>query len=219
MSNQFPNRTGQAGIYQDDTTDYVELSGSAVAKHITFDSAATLYGIEDGDYLGISIEKDASNFKVWTASWTSGSPSRLTLVTEEESEGSISDSDAVTVKATITTNMLLRAITTPPIAQTVSVTSSRSLATSDQGKLVRCSSSSAIAITLPDSAGGSALPAGFHCTVSRDGSGTVTLDCAGSDTINGIVAGTGYKIPEQWQMVYVVQASAGAYAVYGGSLT
>jgi hypothetical protein len=103
---RIPNRTAQAATYKTGTPNYVDVSaGAAVTGMVTFSAKAADDLWTDGDTLGIVIRKDDSNYKVWTATWDATNE-YLEMGTEEESVGTISDDDAVTVTASMTAGQL-----------------------------------------------------------------------------------------------------------------
>lgn len=101
---RLPNRTSQAGTYKTGTPNYVDVStGAAAAGMRTFDAASTDW--DDGDALGALVVKDDSNWQVWIAAWN-GTSDRVDLASLEDSAGTLTDDDAVTVTATVTTAVL-----------------------------------------------------------------------------------------------------------------
>lgn len=91
----------------------------------------------------------------------------------------------------------------------VSVTTSRDLAASDNGKVLEVNSASAVMLTVP-----STLVATFNCIVSQVGAGQVTIAAGSGATVNAF---GGAKTPGQWGDVSVrVRSTAGAAVVSGG---
>lgn len=84
----------------------------------------------------------------------------------------------------------------------------RTLTAADNGKTIRCTNASDVAITCDDS-----CPVGFHCLIVQEGAGAVTIDSENADTCNGEAAGTGVGIADQWKSAYVYQPTEGAWVV------
>lgn len=89
---------------------------------------------------------------------------------------------------------------------TVDATTSRTLATTDEGDDIVFSSASAVTVTVPGT-----LAVGFQCSISQVGAGTVTLTSA--DNLNG--AGSDVALPAQWTTVWLMQYSEGNWLVSG----
>lgn len=203
---QHPNATGQAATFATGSPNYVDVSsGSALSNYATFSATATADSWADGDLVGIYIEKDASNHKVWLASWDATN-SYLELVSEEKTVGTINDTDAVNVTAVPTKLVMEKVMRDAEFVAETGTT--RTLAATDNGRTIRCTSASAVAITLDD-----ALPVDFHCLIVQEGAGTVTVDSEGTDTLNGVAAGTGVAISGQYKSAYVYQAAEGAWII------
>lgn len=83
------------------------------------------------------------------------------------------------------------------------------LASSDAGKIVECSNSSAITVTLPNSLG-----AGFTCTVVQTGAGQVTFSAASGASFAAYSSKTKIAGQDAGVMVYVRSNSGGSSAVY-----
>ena len=83
---------------------------------------------------------------------------------------------------------------------------SKTLAASDNGTIIVCSSNSAVTITVPAS-----LPAGFNCMIIQSGSGQVSLS-ASSTTLNNR---NGTKTAGQHAIMTVVHLGSNAYVVSG----
>lgn len=203
---QHPNATGQSGVFKTGSPNYIDVSsGSALENWSTFSARATADSWAEGDLVGIYIEKDASNHKVWLASWDATN-SYLELVSEEETAGTISDTDAVNVTAVPTKLTMEKVMRDAEFV--ADATTSRTLSASDHGQTIRCTSGSAVAITLDDD-----LPVNFHCLIVQEGAGTVTVDCEGTDTLNGVATGTGVEIADQYKSAYVYQPTEGAWVI------
>ena len=76
----------------------------------------------------------------------------------------------------------------------------------NKGKLHRCTSASAVTITLDED-----MPVGWQGVFVQEGAGVVTFQKEESDTLNG---GSGtVAIPLQWKTAYVYQHTEGAWVV------
>lgn len=211
MPLRFANRTVQAGTYHTGSPAYVDMSaGAAAAGMVTFSAKAIDDDWADGDRVPVSVVVDADNYWVGVANWDATN-SYLQLTTEEESAGTLSDSDAVTVTATITTGAITSAIAQPPTAAFVADgATARTLSAQDAGAVICFTSASAVAVTIPDD-----LPAGFHCSLMREGAGTVTCSISGTDTINGST--NGVQIAAQYGAAYLYQRTEGAWVMVAGA--
>lgn len=195
---RFPNRVAQSGVFYDDTVDYVALSsGAALAGMRTFATAATADGWDDNDLVGILITKADGSYKVWTGQWSS-SAGTIVSYEEEATSGTFSNSDAVEVRAVATKEMLRLATTTPEVGQFIAVTgTSYTAGNAAAGKVIRCTSSSTVTVTLD-----SAADVGVQFLVVREGSGAVNIQRDSSDTVNGT---TSVSISSQWKSAYCYQ--------------
>jgi hypothetical protein len=208
---RFPNRTGQKGIYVEDDTDYIDVSDTSTPYRelglIPFNTQAAAYSWETGDVIGIVIKVDSDNYKVWAATWDDTN-SYLVLDTEEESVGTIADGATVTVASVLTTATFSMGVDIPSIGYYNTVADSTyTLLSSDAGKVIRFTSSSAVTVTLSN-----ALPEGFQCIVAQVGAGTVSCAREGTDTING--GSTAVPLAKQWALAYICQPTEGEWEVY-----
>ena len=83
---------------------------------------------------------------------------------------------------------------------------SKTLAASDNGTIIVCSSSSAVTITVPAS-----LPSGFNCMIIQSGSGQVSLS-ASSTTLNNR---NGSKTAGQYAILTLVHLGSNVFVVSG----
>ena len=83
---------------------------------------------------------------------------------------------------------------------------SKTLAASDNGTIIVCSSNSSITITVPSS-----LPAGFNCMIIQNGSGQVSLS-ASSTTLNNR---NGSKTAGQYAILTLVHLGSNVFVVSG----
>ncbi len=91
----------------------------------------------------------------------------------------------------------------------VTVSASRALAATDNGKVLEVNSASAITLTVPSS-----LAATFNCIVCQIGAGQVTIAAGAGASVNAF---GGAKTAGQWAELSVrVRGSAGAAVVSGG---
>lgn len=201
---RFANRTGQAGVYHTGSPNYVACSGGAAeAGYVTFEAKDTDDSWDDGDTIGVLVLKDNSNYKVWIASWDATNK-YLEVVTEEETVGTISDSDAVIARAVLTTEQIDNAITEPQI--NVQTGTTYTLLASDKGKVVCFTSGSAVTVTID-----AALQVNFHCLLVQEGAGVVSLDPQSTDTLNGAAANV--SLADQWKSGYLYQRTEGAWVL------
>lgn len=85
---------------------------------------------------------------------------------------------------------------------------SRTLSASDNGKIISCTSGSAVAISCPDGLGD-----GFNCTIIQKGAGKVTLAASGTATLNsysGLLSTMG-----QYAVVSVINTGSDAFVAAG----
>jgi len=173
-----PNKTGQTGVYQTGSPNYVDLSGgSALSRMVTFVAKAADDLWTTGDYVGILIEKDADNYKVWQGIWDATVP-RITVSAEEETVGIVSAGDTVSVVSVLTGKQFDQGVNRM-VANTVTGTT-YSLVTDDAGKVIRFTSASPVFVTCT-----ATLPVGFQCVLVQVGTGLVTVQRDSTDTLNG----------------------------------
>ena len=91
--------------------------------------------------------------------------------------------------------------------QTLSGTS-KTLAATDNGTVIVCSSGSAISISVSS---GASLPAGFNCMIVQNGAGQVTFSASGT-TLN---ARNGLKTAGQYAMMTLVHLGSNVFVVSG----
>lgn len=90
-----------------------------------------------------------------------------------------------------------------------SVTTSRNLAATDNGKVLEVNSATDVTLTVPSS-----LPAGFNCIVSQIGAGKAIIAAGSGASVNAF---GGPKTAGQWAELSVrVRTTAGAAVVSGG---
>lgn len=205
MPLQFPNRTGQAGTYYTGSPNYVDVDNaeSPISSMVTFAAKATDDSWADGDTVTIEVRKDSSTWWVGTATWDETNE-YLELTTEEDSAGTLTNADDVTVTAVPTRDSFL--VVSRGAEFVAESGTTRTLSLGDHGHTIRCTSSSAVTITCDD-----ALPVGFHCLVIQEGSGTVSVAIEGTDTVNGGTSAV--EVSGQYKAAYVYQATAGAWMV------
>ena len=90
-------------------------------------------------------------------------------------------------------------------------TTSRTLSTSDNGKVIYCTSGSAVTITTA-----TGLGAGFSCMVIQSGAGQITFAQGSSTTLASY--GSFLKTAGQYAVVSVVSPAADTF-ILGGNLT
>ena len=176
---RLPNRTAQYGTYHTSATDYLDPSGAARPGMRSFSTTATDDSWEDGDTVALLVLKDNTHWIVGTFEYASAT-GYLSLVSTETSENGLSDTDAVMIVAAPTSETLQEVLISPPSVSLNTVENTTGNITSaDAGKVVRCTSSSAVTLTASTD-----LPTGFHCMIVQEGTGLVSV-AAGSGTING----------------------------------
>lgn len=201
---RFANRTGQYGVYRTGAPDYVACSGGAAeVGYVTFEVKDTDGSWAEGDLIGVLVFKDNNNYKVWLASWDDTNK-YLKVVTEEETVGTISDADAVTVRGVLTEKQLDIALTEPQI--NVQTGTTYTLLTTDKGKTICFNNGAAVTVTID-----AALPVNFACTVVQEGVGLVSLDPQSTDTLNG--ATLNVALAGQWKSGYLYQRTEGAWVL------
>lgn len=204
---RFPNRVAQTGVYHDDPVNYLTLSsGNALTGMRTFATAATAEGWDDGDLVGVLVSKQDGSYAVWTGQWNA-SAGTVTRYDEEALGGSFTDADAVEVRAVASQEMLRLGMTTPEYGQFVEVSgTSYTAGDAAAGKVLRCTSASAVTITLDTNASVS-----IQGVIVREGAGSVSIQRGGTDTVNG--GTTAVSIPAQWKSAYFYQYAEGAWVV------
>lgn len=204
---RFSNRIGQTGYFKTGSPDYIDVAAAYApgSDRVTFATRATAEGWVTGDTLGVLITKAPGNYKLWYATWDATNK-RLSLLLEEDTAGTISDGDQVTVSSVVTKRMLDHAVWEP---QFVTITGTAyTLLSSDIGKTLCCTNSAAVTITVD-----AALPVGFHCVIVQEGAGVVSLARASTDTLNGQTGNL--STPAQFQSLYLCQRVEGAWIVVG----
>jgi hypothetical protein len=208
-TNRFPNNTGQTGIYKTGTPNYVDVTDTYVVqdRFVRFSAKATDDGWADDDIIGIRIEKDASNYKVWKAKWdatyaTKTDKPALLVVTEEDSVGTISDSDSVLITA-VPTKATFDDVLFRPQFVVVSGTTHTFLE-ADAGKVHRFTSADAVTVTID-----AALTVGWHAHCVQEGAGLVSFDPQSTDTLNG--ATDNVSMGGQFKSAYIYQHTEGAW--------
>jgi hypothetical protein len=86
------------------------------------------------------------------------------------------------------------------------------LVLSDAGKLVRCSNSSAIAVTVPTNSS-VAYPTGTTITIEQQGAGQITVSGDSGVTVN---AYGGTKTMGQYAMVQIIKVGTDTWTLTGG---
>jgi hypothetical protein len=170
---------------------------------VTFTAKAADDVWTTGDLVGVLIEKDASNYKVWQGVWDAAVP-RITVSTEEETVGTVSAADAVSVIAVLTGKHFEQNVNRM-IANTVSATT-YSLVADDAGKVVRFTSSSPVTVTCT-----ATMPVGFQCLLVQVGTGLVTLQRDSTDTLNGQTLTI--PLSGQYRSGYLYQPAEGVWEI------
>jgi len=87
-------------------------------------------------------------------------------------------------------------------------TTARTLSDSDNGKVIACSNSGQVTITIPNG-----LASGFNCTIVQSGTGTVNIEGSGGATVNGISEKT--STAGQYASLNVIPVGSNAYILEG----
>lgn len=178
----FPNAVGQTATFDSSTTpDTVNCSaGTALAGCAKFSVAATAGAVADGDVLGVRFELDQDNYKVWAAVWNT-TTSKLELLSEELSVGTIPTGSTVNVWATPTAYSMRQAVNQPErAAWEISSATTLMLDASNSGKNIGLTASTDVTVTVSD-----ASPAGAQWMVWQLGAGVVSIGRQSTLTING----------------------------------
>jgi len=198
------------------TATTTALSGdlTVTGNDITFGNGETLSNATDG-----TIVANTTNFVVGAGNANgivaSSGDYDLILATGNSTTGNISITDGADQNITISPNGTGKTdFDDNPITgfgadlQTLSGTS-KTLAASDNGTVIVCSSGSATTLTVP-----TGLPAGFNCMIVQAGSGQVTLS-ASSTTLNNR---NGLKTAAQYAMMTLVNYATNTFVVSGDTV-
>ena len=198
------------------TATTTSLSGdlTVTGNDITFGNGETLSNATDG-----TIVANTTNFVVGAGNANgivaSSGDYDLILATGNSTTGNISITDGADQNITISPNGTGKTdFDDNPITgfgadlQTLSGTS-KTLAASDNGTVIVCSSGSATTLTVP-----TGLPAGFNCMIVQAGSGQVTLS-ASSTTLNNR---NGLKTAAQYAMMTLVNYATNTFVVSGDTV-
>jgi hypothetical protein len=203
-----PNATGQTGVYKDGSPNYIDVDSgvfSPQSEAQLFATKATADGWSDGDTLAVFVKKDNTNWAIWMATWDAANE-YLLVDTVEDSLGSFTTDDPVTVYATISQEFWRRTVrqATPKVTSATSYTA----LLEDSGSQIVFTSGSPIAVSTDQD-----LPVGYHVVLFAAGAGVVTVSIggAGGDTLNGATAGI--PLAGQWKSAYLWQYEEGAWMI------
>lgn len=208
MAVLFPNRTGSFATYKTGTPNYIDLSSETAAAGLTAISAkAAAESWADGDTFGVLVRKSDSAWAVWTGSWDATN-SYVECVSSEDSVGTLSNNDSVSVIICPTETTLSAILYAPPstLIATESGTT-RSITDADAGKLVRFTSSSAVTVTPA-----TGIVSGFHCVLAQSGTGLVSVIAGSGDTINAVT--TAIAMGGQFTTGYLVKTGSTTWDFY-----
>ncbi|MDA8753445.1 hypothetical protein N9N24_02980, partial [Candidatus Marinimicrobia bacterium] len=221
-------------LYIDGTAylDAVDIDGGAIdgtaigansASTGAFTTATASTSLDITGSAGLILENDetitnSSNGTVLVTATTTSLSGDLTVTGNDITFGNgetISNSTDGTVVVTATTIEMAgktdfddNAITGYGAdLQTLSGTS-KTLAATDNGTVIVCSSGSATSISVSS---GASLPAGFNCMIVQNGSGQVTFSASGT-TLN---ARNGLKTAGQYAMMTLVHLGSNVFVVSG----
>lgn len=203
----FPNSTGQAGVYQTGSPNYVDVASSYVPleEHTTFVASASAEGWTDGDLLTVYVKESTVITAVWLGEWDETN-SRINLVTEEKAAGTLTDGAAVSIIAVPSALSYDKMVHEPRIVLISGTT--HTTQTANTGALHRCTSASAVTITLDTGA-----PVEWHGLFVQEGAGLVSFARGGADTINGGTANV--SILSRYNSSYAYQPTEGAWIITG----
>lgn len=211
MTIKFANTTGQFGTFYTGTPNYVDVGTltTPTAGMVTFPTKAAdttqPSGIwVDGDIIGVRVYKDADNFQIWTGTWDATNE-YIEVETLEDSVGTLSDTDLVTVTGVVTSEML-HSITMEPQVVTITGTT-YTTQDKDCGKIHRCTNVAATTVTLSASS-----RVGWHGLFLFEEAGIVSFARDSTDTINddtSNVDGAG-----QFRTAYILQATEGDWKAF-----
>lgn len=94
-------------------------------------------------------------------------------------------------------------------SQQITVTASRQLADTDDGKILNCTSASAVTLTIP-----AGLRAGFTCGVVQSGAGQITFSASGT-TLNNVSSQS--KTSGQYAVAILTQVSTNSFVLSGST--
>jgi hypothetical protein len=117
--------------------------------------------------------------------------------------------DYAAVKTLLSLNSVANVDQLPRTSEVSTITTSTSIDSTYNGKIIDCNSASAINLTFAD-----ALTSGFQCYVWRRGAGTVTIARQTNGTLNG--AATSISISAQSKSAFVWSYGTGTLAVDAG---
>ena len=205
----FPNSVGQSGVFRTGTPNYADFaSGSALAGCSLFVTEATAESWADGDVMGVRVEKDSSNYQIWTATWDATGED-VKLDTLEQSIGTIGNGDNINVWATPTANTLRLALAQLERGSYVEDSGlAITLDDSNSGYCIVTTNASAVALTVDD-----ASSVGSQWIVFQYGAGVATVDSEGSDLCNGLATGTGVAVSDQYKSAFVFKFASGKIGV------
>jgi hypothetical protein len=169
----------------------------------TFATSATADSWADGDEVTIEVFKDATAWWVGTGTWDATNE-YLLLTSEEDSAGTLTNGDAVSVTAVPTQHSFLVVSRGAEFNEVAGTTYALSLA--DHGTVIRCTSADAVTVTATDT-----LPVGFHVLIVQEGAGAVSVTPGGTDTLNGATDAVG--VTKQFGAGYLFQAAEGQWVV------
>lgn len=207
MTTRTPNRTASTGVFYTGSPDYVDVSSAtAESGMVTFEDRAVADSWADGDSVVVVVYVDDDNYKVCPATWDETN-SYLLLGTAEESVGTIANSTAVVVTATLSNTLLEAGL----------VSSYPDLLGLDQGGNARGTDAvnlqSDRSSTSQVASGSDAVAIGANTKAS--GSSSIAVGAAAYATDNGAVSIGSYTLASETSAVAV---GDGATAEGGGAI-
>jgi hypothetical protein len=182
-----------------------DVAGTPTTKKVTVTNLMTLAPVQTADISGFATQVSLGNHASLTSSVHGISAFGATLV---------DDADAATARTTLGLGTAATSASTdfsPAFYSTVTEsTTARTVSDSDNGKVIVCTSSSDVTITLPNT-----LTAGFGCTVIQSGTGQVTIAAGAGSTLSSY-AGTSTK--GRYATLQIIPIGTNAYIVDGEGL-
>ena len=177
----FADLTELSTVAADDVLPIVDdTTGTPTTKRISVSNLMAAAPVQTGD-LGTAAAKDVGT-----------------------SNGNVVELDATGLPAV--DGSQLTNLPSPSLSIVSEATTARTLSNSDHGKVIVCSSSSSVTITLP-----TGLTSGFSCTVVQNGTGTVKVEGgAAISAINNINATVG-----QYGHLNIIPIGSDAYLMEG----
>lgn len=184
-----------------------DVAGTPTTKKVTVTNLMTLAPVQTADISGFATQVSLGNHASLTSSVHGISAFGATLV---------DDADAATARTTLGLGTAATSASTdfsPAFYSTVTEsTTARTLSDSDNGKIIVCSNSSDVTISVPDG-----LTSGFNCILVQSGTGKVTAVASGTAIVSGYNAGSGVlnSTVGQYASIEILPVGSDSYIVSG----